>query len=222
MSRDLSGALTKFAEDKKLADLVELAEFCQVVAGTALGWTEAGMLPKGETLIRLQHYLAALGYSIDELDHLPAPAFKLGQAIAFGTVTVSMAADALDYSSFTGLYRVVQGSGLTAERAGMLQLLNEQYAEETEARVAQFVNRHASETPAPSLVIDSPSPATLHLPSEILARGVNQAVATLDVVLELVDQNPEAAKSLGDRVDTAKINSTIARLMRNIDEKKAD
>lgn len=214
MSNDLGDALTRFAKEKTLADLTELAEFCQVVTATALIWMEAEMLPKGETLIRLQHYLRSSGYQVEELDQVPAPALKLGQAIAFGVVSVEEAARLLDYSNYTAVYRLVQGGGLSAERAEVMQLLIEQYEEETEARVAQFANRHASVALSlPSL--GEPLSAVL-LPSEILARGINQAVAMLDIVLELVDLNPEAAESLGDRVDTAKINATVERLLRKI------
>lgn len=112
--------LDEFKTRALLSDLEEAAKFTKVTPPTVLGWLTNSAPPKGETHLRLMHYLSLRGLHPAELDELPRPAYLLGRYIAFDVLTIDMATRELGYAGQKDLYRLLQGAELTSNRAQLL------------------------------------------------------------------------------------------------------
>lgn len=207
MSNSLQEALMRFSEKASLHDLIGIADFTKVTSATVLSWIEQGIHPKGETLIRLQHFMVNRGYPLESLKQVPAPAYKLGQLIAFDVLSVDELVARLGYSNATALYRVVQGSGLVADRAAVLEGLVDRYKDEVQAQIVAFAR-----TPEPETKQLVPLQQSF-LSIDVLSDGVQSAVALLDNVLDLVDMEPGGLEGVVARIGRRKLTRLAERLM---------
>lgn len=205
MSSDLRSALDAFASNLSLVDLKELAEFCRVTQGTSLSWLEGAPLPKGDNLIRLQHFLINRGFPVGEMDDLPAPAYKLGQLIAFDVVSVDDVVRILRYTNTTAVYKVVQGAGLVSDRFELLERLVDDHSEEVQQKIADFKARYAPKRPE--------SLQRSHLSLGVLHVGFDTTLDLLENVLDLIDLDPTAREELKGKVDADKVTMLIDRLV---------
>lgn len=177
----ITKAFGEFVDSASVLDLMELAEFTQVVPGTVLTWVARRELPKGETQIRLLHYLDAGRFQLDELKELPKPAYKLGQIIAFGLLTMDEARESLGYASQNDLFRLLRGSSLQADRGQILTRLIANHEEQLNVVITTFREQHQprSQRLAPL--------QSNNLSTKILSSTVMGGVDHLHIALDLVD-----------------------------------
>ena len=178
-------AFGEFVDSATVLDLLELAEFTRVVPGTVLTWVEKGELPKGEASIRLLHYLDAGRSQLDELKELPKPAYKLGQLISFGLLTMDEAREALKYASQNDLFRLLRGSSLQADRGQILSQLIAENQERLNVAITAFSEQHQ---PRSKLKSERLEPLqSNNLSTKILSSTVVGSVDLVHIALDLVD-----------------------------------
>jgi hypothetical protein len=180
-------AFSEFVDSATVLDLMELAKFTHVVPGTVLTWVDKRELPKGETHIRLLHYLDAGRSQLDELKELPKPAYKLGQLIAFGLLAMDEARERLGYASQNDLLRLLRGSSLQADRGQILTRLIADHQEQLNVVITAFREQHQ---PQPQLTPEPERLAPLqsnNLSTKILSSTVMGGVDLLHIALDLVD-----------------------------------
>jgi hypothetical protein len=201
-------AFGDFVDSATMLDLMELAEFTHVMPGTVLTWVEKGELPKGEAQIRLLHYLDAGRCLLNELKELPKPAYKLGQLIAFGLLTMDAARKALGYANQTDLFRLLRGSSLQADRGQILTRLIADNQEQLNVVITTF-REQRQPRPQRSAPFQSNN-----LSTKILSSTVMGGVDFLHTALDLVDlQADEVSTALQlTLAERSRIERLITRL----------
>jgi hypothetical protein len=196
----LRDGLNGFRGRASIDDLVKMASFIKVVPTTALGWLSGDAEPKGETLVRLQHFLHLSGWELDELKALPEPAYKLGQLIALDFIGVEWAVMHLQYANPTALYRVLQGGGLLNDRIEKIEKIVSEFEEKRQATVANFVTMRQEEqvkveTPEPAIsqssMATSVRSASLddELSPSVLAVLLANSIVSTELLLEAIDED---------------------------------
>lgn len=160
MSTDLMGRLEQFQLRATLADLEEAANVIKVTSPTILGWLNGGALPKGETMLRLQHYLSMKHLHPDELNAIPEPALQLGRYIAYDVLTIDEAKRAMGYASTNDLYRLLNGASLMTSRAQMLAKLLNDWRAQFESSQPDIKPFSAAITSAPQVASTSTADAS--------------------------------------------------------------
>jgi len=139
------------------------------------------------------------------MDDLPAPAYKLGQLIAFNVVSVEQVVQSLRYTNTTAVYKVVQGAGLVSDRITALERLVSDHSEEVQQKIAEFTARHAPKRPE--------SLQRSHLSLGVLHVGFDTTLDLLENVLDLIDLDPTAREELKGKIDSDKVSMLIERLL---------
>lgn len=165
-------ALAEFRLRASIDDLVTLARFTDKTPATALGWLTDTPDIKGEILVKLQHFFSLAGWEIDELEQLPTPAFKLGQLIALRLVSVDEVVKRLSYTKPSGLYLVLQGSGIHTDRIAVMERIVDELENQRAEAIAnfvspQFVQNTGVRTHRAVIVPEAPQP-----PAETMAATV--------------------------------------------------
>lgn len=201
-------AFGEFVDSATVTDLMELAEFTHVVPGTVLTWMARGELPKGETQIRLLHYLDAGRSQLDELNELPKPAYKLGQLIAFDLLTMDEVRESLGYASQNDLFRLLRGSSLQADRGQILTRLIADNQEQLNVVITTFREQHQSHLQRLAPLQSN------NLSTKVLSSTVTGSVDFLHIALDLVDlQTDDAPTALQLTLpERSRIERLITRL----------
>jgi len=90
---------------------------------TVRSWREGKQFPTGERALRLRVFLEAMGYELEELRRVPAPALRVTRLIGYGAMEVSYALEKLKYSEPHGLFRILEGGNPTGSRGYKLEML---------------------------------------------------------------------------------------------------
>lgn len=99
----------------------QIANFIGVDDGTIYRWCQGVCLPKGEPLLRLQHFLSCLGYGVYELQSLDKEVFKAGQYILINRILPITVANIIGID-MDGFYRAMFGKRmLSPERMEKLE-----------------------------------------------------------------------------------------------------
>ncbi|MFZ2049122.1 MAG: hypothetical protein WAV25_02415 [Minisyncoccia bacterium] len=64
---------------------------------------------KGLSLVKMRYFLTALGYSVTDLESMPAAARKFGELVAYDVLSMSDATAILNYKDDHGVFRVLHG-----------------------------------------------------------------------------------------------------------------
>jgi hypothetical protein len=221
--------LAAFRDEASINDLVQTAEFVgKKQPSTALEWFTEKVELKGETLLRLQHFLHLSGWEVDELNELPAPAFKLGQLITLNLVSVPTVVKRLGYTQPTGLYKVLQGGGILEDRLEAMQKLVDESEALRKQAVEEFPIMRRSTTHeakvSESVVSKQDSRPAADLPATDMSQDVvtvllaNSIVSTTLLLGEA--EKREAGPLLVQvrtMVGTARVSTLIEQLMRLLD-----
>lgn len=213
MSRTLKGRLAEFSQRASLDDLNEAARVTHVTPATVLGWLNDASPPKGETLVRLQHYLQLKGLPLAELEQLPRPAFTLGYYLTLEVFDVATAQERLGYDSTGSFYRALRGSELDGARLEKLNQLLETFRPECEAALRRLDIRPfddpVSATPAPSVAAPSFAFIVEHAAGAILT-----AASLAESILLSDDVKSADVRRL---VGAQRLNELIERLTEIVD-----
>lgn len=74
---------------KRFGKSDQLIDFTQVTRDTEGRWRNKGIMPKGQILLRIRHFLHLCGYEVAELQSLSPTLFEMGQGAALGCFTLS-------------------------------------------------------------------------------------------------------------------------------------
>lgn len=131
-------------------------------------WARGAMMPKGQNLLRVSHYLAIVGYEVLEIEKLDPDIRSLGTAVMLSICTIDDIVAALEYGGETtpenrrsDLYRIlIYGGGMTPERAKKATAFLETRRAQLEQTLAGFKARVPKPgPPGASLQQPEPSPA---------------------------------------------------------------
>lgn len=104
-----------------------IADFADVKPAAVLSWYGLAepSFPKGSSLLRLRCFLELMGYEVEELLDLAAPAQGLARIIGFGVLSVDEACVRLKYKDTGGVYRqtLERVDGLSKDRSDKLEEL---------------------------------------------------------------------------------------------------
>jgi hypothetical protein len=87
-----------------------IADFCGVGVSSVARWfRRTGLLPIGETLIKLMCYLDMAGYRVIELERMPKGRRGFVELLGYGLLSGDKAIELLGYSENSTLLKVLQG-----------------------------------------------------------------------------------------------------------------
>jgi hypothetical protein len=73
----------------------ELWKFAQVGSRAEGRWRINGLIPRGETMLRVYYFLELVGYKVKELEEMSPELYNVGKCICFGVLSLKSVNDEL-------------------------------------------------------------------------------------------------------------------------------
>jgi hypothetical protein len=113
-----------------------ITNFCGVGDKTVRGWFDPkGIIPVGETLLRLYCFLDLIGYRVIEFERMPKVQRNFAELIGFRLFTAEQAFGLLGYTQTSSLFQMLQGEvGASEEKEQRMWEIWKSKREELDAR----------------------------------------------------------------------------------------
>lgn len=106
----LSECLTDFIQKIGEGAYAHIEKFTGVTGQTINRWVQGRKIPQGENLLKIQYFLATIGYKVDRLE-VSEEVDTIAKMIAFGVISPEEALEYLEYSSRDTLFWILFGKG---------------------------------------------------------------------------------------------------------------
>ena len=105
----------------------ELWKFVQVGSRATDRWRLNGLVPRGETMLRIYYFLELVGYKVKELEEMSPELYNIGKCISFDTISAAAVNNELGLCDRFILKCLMCGQTITEKSIAVLKAVSDRH-----------------------------------------------------------------------------------------------